>query len=61
MTIYLIGAAFCVLYWIKILIIEEKLRGWSLFGGIVMSSWLVLLWPVVAGMFIAFGVRRLFE
>jgi hypothetical protein len=61
MMIYLMGGIFFVLYWIKILIVEEKLRGWELFGGMVMTTWLVLLWPVVAGLLLSFGVRRLFE
>ena len=61
MKIYMIGGALFMIYWIKVLLVEEKLRGWELFWGMFMSCWIVFLWPVLSGLLIALGLRRLLE
>jgi hypothetical protein len=58
MTAYLIGAALFSLFWIKVLIIDEKLRGWELVGGAVTTLWIVALWPGVAAIVITITIRK---
>jgi hypothetical protein len=61
MKIYMIGGALFMIYWIKVLLVEEKLRGWELFWGLIMTLWIVFLWPVISGLLISSGAKRLFE
>ncbi|RLA60679.1 MAG: hypothetical protein DRQ89_12405 [Epsilonproteobacteria bacterium] len=58
MTAYLIGAALFSLFWIKVLIVDEKLKGWELLGGAVTTLWIVAVWPGVAAAVLLLTIRK---
>lgn len=46
-ALYLIGALCFMPYYVKILIVDEGLKGWRFLGGFVGCSWIVALWPAL--------------
>jgi hypothetical protein len=58
MTAYLVGAALFSLFWIKVLIVDERLKGWEFIGGLITTIWIVALWPGVAAIVIGLTIRK---
>ncbi|PNV83826.1 MAG: hypothetical protein C0610_16745 [Desulfobacteraceae bacterium] len=59
MIAYAIVTVVCYLYWAKVLIKHEKLEGRELRHELVVSAWLVMWWPVMAGITVAIVIRKM--